>query len=383
MVRNRLNYIVYLLAIAGLFWSCGKDVVIQKDSVLDQYLNLPKTAYSYDLNVPDAQDDNFLRAQENLPQNLHITDDIATLGRVLFYDKSLSINGSISCASCHKQEFGFSDTAFRSSGHSGGKTRRHAMRITYARYRPTGVFFWDARAKTLEDQVLMPFLDSLEMGLSMEELIAKVQKQPYYSILFQNAFQSDSVTSTKIAASLAQFIRAMAWFDSKYDLGRSSHEQNESFSNFTDQENFGKSLFFNAQKGNCGGCHASEAFNMDVPRNNGLPSESQTSTDKGYEEVTGNALDRNKFIAPSLRNVSIAGPYMHDGRFNTLDEVIEHYNSHIQYSESLDNHLKASEPNQAVRLNLTETEKQAIVAFLETLIDEKMKNDIRFSDPFK
>ena len=122
---------------------------------------------------------------------------------------------------------------------------------------------------------------------------------------------------------------------------------------------------------------------MDVPRNNGLPSESQTTDDHGYEEVTGNPLDRNKFIAPSLRNASLSGPYMHDGRFKTLYEVVEHYSDNIQYSESLDNHLKSAIPNQAVRFNLTEEEKQAIVAFLETLVDDNIQTDIRFSNPFK
>ena len=360
-----------------------KDAVLDEDA-LSQHLNLPEKPFDYSSNqVPSFLDAALISQQDNTPANNVITDWGATLGRVLFYDKMLSQNNTVACASCHKQQFGFSDTARFSIGFEGGLTKRHSMGLANARFRSSSLFFWDGRATSLEDQVLQPIQDPLEMGLTLDELVSRVESQDYYNVLFRKAYGDDEVTTTRIANALAQFVRAIQSFESRFDQGRSKHKKNESFQNFTSEENLGKSLFYDLSKGNCGGCHYTDAFVMDVPRNNGIDVwESTADKDMGYEAATGDVNDRGKFIAPSLRNISIRPPYMHDGRFASLKEVIDHYSEGIQWSSTLDDHLKGTDPNMPVRFNLTDIEKNALVAFLKTLTDESLLDDKRFSDPF-
>ncbi len=352
--------------------------------MLQDYLNLPETPYDYSgIDVPSFLDRNHLFANVNNNPNNPTTDWGATLGRVLFYDVNLSENNTISCASCHKQSLGFSDDKQFSEGFLGGKTGRHSMGLANAQYRGSNLYFWDGRAKGIEEQVLMPIQDEVEMGMHLDTLVSKLGRIEYYPILFAKAFDSEEITYQKIAWALAQFVRSMQSFNSPYDQGRSMHHHDSAFSNYTSEENLGKTLFFDINKGNCGGCHATDAFITDVPRNNGLDVwETTNDKDIGYEKVTGSELDRGKFIAPSLRNIAIRPPYMHDGRFNTLMEVVNHYSDGIIWSNSLDPHLKAQNPNLPIRFNLTEVEKQALVAFMKTLTDEELRRDKRFSNPF-
>lgn len=360
-----------------------KDAVSDTDT-LSQHLNLPENPYNYSgIQIPSFLDASLLAQQDNTPANNMVSDWGATLGRVLFYDKLLSINNTTACASCHQQENAFSDADRFSSGFEGGLTNRHSMGLLNAKFRPSGLFFWDGRAPSLEEQVLQPIQDSLEMGLSLDELIHRIESQEYYEVLFRLAYGDKGITKTRIANALAQFLRSIQSFESRYDLGRSEYNRSDSFQNFTQEENLGKSLFFDLSRGNCGGCHYTDAFVMDVPRNNGIDVwESTTDKDLGYEATTGNVNDRGKFIAPSLRNIASRPPYMHDGRFSSLREVIDHYSDGIQWSSSLDDHLKAANPNAPVRFNLSDTEKNALVAFLNTLTDESILVDQRFSDPF-
>ena len=336
-------------------------------------------------------------ANDNMPLDNVTTDHGATLGRVLFYDKKLSANGTVACASCHDQEHGFADSEQFSLGFDGGRTRRHSMGIINARWYQTGKFFWDERASTLEDQVLMPFQDEVEMGLTLEQLVSIVKTQPYYSTLFTNAFGDSDVTTDRISKALAQFVRSIVSFNSKYDQGRAQvNNPREPFANFTAEENRGKLVFFNGngvQGGpNCAGCHATDVFLTPPPPpgpqpegatgafNNGL--DSISTDDRGIAETTGRQGDEGKFKSPALASIGVRPPYMHDGRFSTLEEVVEHYSTGVQAHPQLSNRLKTPEGN-PVRFNFSDADKAALVAFLHTLTDESLLNDVRFSDPFQ
>ena len=334
---------------------------------------------------------------DNTPSNKPITDEGATLGRVLFYDKKLSKNGSVACASCHLQEHGFSDPEVLSIGFEGELTRRHSMGLANARFYDIGKFFWDERAATLEDQVLMPFQDPVEMGLTLDELEQIASEQLYYPPLFEDAFGDESITRDRISKALAQFIRSIVSTSSKYDQARSEVQSpTANFPDFTQQENLGKNLFFfpqpldNGSSANCAGCHNSEALVGPIPNNpNGLTTFAKTNgldamstTDLGIGETTGNPNDIGKFKTPSLIIISVRPPYMHDGRFATLEEVIEHYSSGIQNHPNLIAPVVNSN-GEVGQFNFTPTEKDALIAFLNTLTDLEMLEDEKYSDPFK
>ncbi|MEM7359434.1 MAG: cytochrome c peroxidase [Pseudomonadota bacterium] len=332
---------------------------------------------------------------DNTPIDNPITNAGATLGRVLFYDKKLSANGTIACASCHVQEHGFSDPNTLSIGFEGGLTGRHSMGLANARFYSSGRFFWDERANSLEQQVLMPFQDPVEMGLSLAHLENIVSEQSYYSSLFEQAFGDVSVTSARIAKALAQFVRSLVSTSSKYDSSRSQVASPIiDFPGFTDQENLGKSLFFLPQDvrggntANCAGCHISEAFVGPVPlvpggttnaTINGL--DSQSVDDLGVFGTTGNSNDIGKFKAPSLSNIAIRPPYMHDGRFTNLNQVIDHYSTGIQNHPNLTSPLRGMD-GEPIQFNFSGQEKDALIAFLGTLTDYSMLADEKFSDPF-
>ncbi|MEZ9928632.1 cytochrome-c peroxidase [Vibrio breoganii] len=369
--------------------------------------NLPDEHFNYaELNLPQHLIDNDFPARfefqhaandfDNTPVDNVVTNAGATLGRVLFYDKKLSANGTISCASCHQAEHGFSDSATQSKGFDGELTRRHSMGLVNARFFFSGKFFWDERASSLEEQVLMPFQDPIEMGLILAELEEIVANQSYYPALFLDAFGDENVSSDRIARALAQFIRSLVSTTAKYDVARREVlSPIVDFPAFTEQENTGKDLFFlpreleDGTNVNCAGCHVTEAFLGPIPNdldqttthstNNGLDAE--TIDDQGIFETTGNRRDQGKFKAPSLRNIAVRAPFMHDGRFNSLEAVIEHYSTGIQAHPRLSEPLTDSEGN-PVRFNFTEQEKAALVAFLNTLTDDEMLNDEKFSDPF-
>jgi cytochrome c peroxidase len=251
------------------------------------------------------------------------------------------------------------------------------MGLSNARFYSNGHFFWDERADTLEDQVLIPIQDGVEMGLTLAALVEKISDDDFYPILFRQAFGDETITSDKISLSLSQFIRSMVSYESKYDAGLAqTNNRNVNFPNFTASENLGKDLFFsNATR--CSDCHDTNAFVADEPRNIGLDA---SITDLGVGGVTNNNNDRGEFKVASLRNIELTGPYMHDGRFETLEEVIEHYNSGVQDNGNLDNRLRNN--NGIRRLNLTNQEKQGLVDFLMTLTDNNFIADQKFSDPF-
>jgi cytochrome c peroxidase len=314
-------------------------------------------------------------AQDNMPATNVTTDAGATLGRTLFYDKRLSTNQTISCASCHQQAHGFSDPRRFSVGFDGSTGTRNGMSLSNARWYQRRHFFWDERANTLEDQVLMPIQNPIEMGMTIEALTNRLAAEPFYTNLFAVAFGSPGIDTNRISRALAQFVRSIISVESKYDTGVSN-----GFANFTPQESLGRQIFL-GQVGNatCAACHGTDNF---VPgpalNNNGLEF---PYVDRGVGAITGNPPDNGKFKVPSLRNIELTAPYMHDGRFSTLEEVVDFYSSGVVDNPNLSPPLR--NPNGTVRrLNLTTVQKAALVAFLKTLTDPNLATDPKFSDPF-
>ena len=351
-------------------------------STVANTLNLPATTYNYaNPTLPAHLLTQVIRAQDNTPANNPTTNAGATLGRVLFYDKRLSANQTVSCSSCHQAEHGFSDPAKFSTGFEGGLTGRNSMGLTNAKYYLRGHYFWDERANTLEDQTLMPIQNSVEMGMTLPVMTARLSAEGFYGELFTAAFGDPTITSNRVSRALSQFVRSIVSGNSKYDQGVPLN-----FSNFTQLENQGRAIF-TGPAGGCAACHGSDNF---VPGagifNNGLEN---PYTDKGLGEISGLASDEGFFKVPSLRNIELTAPYMHDGRFATLEQVVEFYNSGVVNHPNLSPSLRlppgppGSPPSPPRRLNLTENQKAALVAFLKTLTDRSVTTDPKFSDPFK
>lgn len=387
MPTKKTKVILSLVAsVTILIIACSKnETPISPDEAVAKYLNLPPTPFNYaNPTLPFYLASPQIERQINTPANNQVTDFGATLGRVLFYDKTLSKNRTVSCASCHKQQNAFSDFEILSKGFDGGLTRRNSMSLVNAKYYFNGKFFWDQRAATLEQQVLMPVQDLVEMGITLDELVKRVQEQPYYRSLFTQAFGNSTVTSDLISKALAQFVRSIISYQSKYDQGRSTFPPLQAllpdtpFPNFTTQENRGKAIFL-APIGGCIPCHGSETFIAPDVKNNGLDA---TITDPGYGAVSNIPATRGLFKVTSLRNVELTAPYMHDGRFSTLEQVVEHYNSGVKAHPNLAFELRS--PNGQPRLmNLSVDDKAALVAFLKTLTDTNVTMDVKYSNPFR
>jgi cytochrome c peroxidase len=389
----KINFIRTILALLvfGAAVSCQKETLSTEFSTpADPNMRLaaltptlPTTPFNYaSVTLPAHLNTPQVRNQINTPNNNPVTDQGAALGRVLFYDKSLSFNNTTACASCHQQANSFSDPAKFSKGFVGGLTTRNSMSLLNAVYYPNGRFFWDERAASAEAQASRPIVHPVEMGMTMPSVVAKLKTLAYYPGLFQNAYGSPTIDSARIVRSLAQFIRSMVSYRTKYDTGRTALTNNQNpgntnFANFTAEENQGKQLFFN--QGNCSTCHVSETFSAPGARNNGLD---LVFTDNGVGANTGNPTQNGLFKVPSLRGIEKSAPYMHDGRFATLEQVVEHYNSQVKPHVNLSPQLRG--PNgQPRRLNLTPAQKNALVAFMKTLTDTGIAADAKFSDPFK
>jgi cytochrome c peroxidase len=348
-------------------------------------LNLPSTPFNYaNIALPVYLNTGNILAQINTPPNNPITNDGATLGRVLFYDKNLSLNNSISCASCHKQQNAFSDNVRLSLGFNGGNTGRNSMTLVNARYYPNGMFFWDQRATTLEMQTLMPIQDHVEMGMTLAQLEVRLRGLAYYPPLFTRAFGNDLISSDRVSRALSQFVRSIVSYQSKYDAGRANFvaqpppPPNAVFPNFTPQENRGKEIFL-SPLGGCSPCHGSETFTAPSEKNNGLD---MMTIDRGFGGVTNNPVNDAQFKATTLRNVELTAPYMHDGRFNTLEEVVEHYSTGVKNHPTLSPQLRLLN-GQPRNINLSPADKAALVAFLKTLTDQNLVSDVKYSNPFK
>jgi cytochrome c peroxidase len=339
-------------------------------------LRLPDEPYRYaELNLPVHFTKGEVRGFDSTPTDNPVTDAGATLGRALFYDTRLSANNSVSCASCHVQKNAFADPNRLSKGFSGKQTDRHAMGLANLRFARRARFFWDERAGSLEEAVLLPIQSQLEMGQDLSRLPEILAREKPYPELFRKAFGDDRITPNRIARALAQFLRSMVSYQSKYDAGRAKAASvRDDFANFTVQENRGKALFVH----HCSSCHlpAQDAhFGTLAPSNNGLDPDLK-NLDGGVGDITLIPPDFGKFKSPSLRNVEVTAPYMHDGRFATLEAVIDHYSTGVRPHPNLAPQLQRP-------LRFTASEKAALIAFLKTLTDPHFLKDPKFADPFR
>jgi cytochrome c peroxidase len=310
-----------------------------------------------------------VRFTDNSTLENPITNPGATLGRVLFYDVRLSVNDRVACASCHQQALGFGDTVRFSPGFDGRRPARRTMALANARFYEYGRFFWDERASSLEAQILHPIQDTLEMGMELEALAHKLGATPYYPALFTAAFRSPDVTSDRIALALAQFVRALVSAGSRFDAVFATGGA-PNYSLLSEKELEGMRIFNDASGAGCVNCHRTIAHVADQANNIGLD---VASADTG--------AGGGRFKPPSLRNVAVRPPYMHDGRFATLHEVVEFYDSGISDNPGLDPRLQDSDGSPR-RLHLTLAQRDALVAFLNTLTDPGFLRAERFSDPF-
>lgn len=379
-----MRKVVYIILTAlGFLVACAKESTIPESRVPI----LPLETLRYDSVAGDVSFDPW--------DNFVVDNNKATLGRVLFYETQLSKNNRVSCGSCHKQAFGFADNVAKSIGFDNGLTKRNSQAILNAGLQE--FFFHDLRESHLENMVLMPIADHVEMGLENKEyMVAKVEALPYYKSLFLQAFGSETVTAEKISDGLVHFIRSMISVNSKWDIGNAT-----GFANFSPEELHGKNLYF--IKFPCSSCHGGDNLmgGMSAAENVGL--------DKWYGDLGEHGMDpvlnvpkNGWFKVPSLRNVEVTGPYMHDGRFNTLEEVVEFYNSGIQRHPQLSFMLRRGNNGgffdlaefdsdivenietgiHPLRMGMTQEEKKALVAFMKTFTDWGFLNDNRFSDPF-
>jgi cytochrome c peroxidase len=391
----------FLVAVSATLMSCEENIPLQNANEVPrlntQYvyskLELPVGISSNNNNffsdVINTKEQNDIIAVKFPPvqpvQEVKITDDGARLGRVLFYDKKLSINNAISCGSCHDQRKAFSDGQATSLGFKGARTNRSSMAIINPIVQNN--LFWDSRSQSILDLTLQPIQNHIEMGMEdLNYLEEKLYKTSYYRPLFKKAFGSETISKELIANAMSQFIGSITSANSRFDA---ELRLTSSTSSFTSLEKHGRNLFFGS-KAKCSGCHS--GANLSAP--DGEFDEYGGGSSKGGENLRGttnigldliskdNGKKDGSFKIPSLRNIAVTAPYMHDGRFNTLEQVMDHYISGIKANANLDPKFKDSKGNPK-GLDLSDYDKKAIIAFLNTLTDYKFLNDPKYSDPFK
>ena len=359
---------IYFISLALLF-SCCED---NPDITSEELLKITFNPVNYEVLVP-----------EHFPPIPDIEDNPMTvdgvnLGKHLFYDPILSKDSTMSCATCHLQVGSFTDNVPTSPGVEGMNGKRSSMSIINVAYMNRGLF-WDGRAETLEDQALLPVEDPLELNAVWEDIEADLRDHQSYPAMFRKAFgisHENQITRDLAVKAISQFERTViSTGNSKFD----QVQRGEAF--FTDEELSGFEMFFDSAAdqpdAECGHCHNVPFFFTNEYFNNGIDSAATLDDfeDKGRGEITGNAIDNGKFRAPGLRNIEFSAPYMHDGRFETLEEVLAHYNSGGHPSPNKDILIRD--------LNLKNNQVQDIIAFLKTLSDTTLLNDPKFSSPFE
>lgn len=365
---NKYNLLAIFLLLVCITFSCSDDPVMDTP---EEEIVQDTTAYNLTYGALPSPD---------LPTDNTLTEQGVQLGRMLFYEKLLSKDGSQSCASCHRQEHAFTDTTRFSLGVESLPGKRQAMSVFNMAWN-SNEFFWDGRAHLLRDQAILPIQDELEMDETLENVLGKLADEKVYRDQFTRVYGDDDITVDKMALAMEQFMLSIVSYDSKYDKWKAGEAE------LTESEERGRVLyeteynpFFPEFSGaDCAHCHGGSNFENDLYMNNGLDPEGSFD-DIGREEVTNNPMDRARFKVPSLRNIELTAPYMHDGRFSTLEEVVDHYNEGIHTSPSLDQALLATSET---GLFLTDQDKVDLVNFLKTLTDESMISDERYSDPFE
>lgn len=305
------------------------------------------------------------------------TNEGVNLGRFLFYDSILSIDYSMTCASCHQQNHAFSDAPNQFSvGVNGDSLSRNTMPLYNLAWYPS--FFWDGKAKTIEEQVFFPVKSHLEMNLDWGVAENRIRKSTLYKPLFKLAFGNQKIDSNLIAKAIAQFERTLISSSSKFDdiLNGNGY--------LTEDEYKGYGLVNDQTKGGCLHCHITDGNGLGTNQkfsNNGLDPyfEEEDYTDKGKAKITGLKSDIGKFKIPSLRNLSYTSPYMHDGRFTTLKQVLDFYSEGVNHSLNVDSKMEFSKQGGN---HLSEIEKNNIILFLLTLNDSLFISDKKFSNPF-
>ena len=402
MQQKKIFIISIMLLIVFAFQFCSKnDTIVVATVVVDPYAAI-KVAFGTNIdpanltNYANQTRPAYIGGKDNTGGN-GITNPKATLGRVLFYDKNLSIDNSISCSSCHKQQFAFGDTAIAGKGVAAGVTARHSMRLINSRYAVETKFFWDERAASLEIQTTTPVKDHAEMGFSglsgrpaIATLLTKLQALGYYNELFKFVYGDVNVTEARMQECMAQFVRSIQSFDAKYDAGRVRvANDGQPFPNFTAQENQGKQLFLTAPVfdatgtrisggAGCNACHNAPEFDIDPnTRNNGI-----------IASIANTGIDITVTRGPSLRDITNTagienGPLMHTGNLATLQNVIGHYGN-INVAPGNTNLDARLRPNgQGQKLNFTAQEVNSLIAFLKTLSGTNVYADVKWGNPFR
>ncbi len=315
-----------------------------------------------------------------IPVDNSLTVQGVELGRRLFYDKRLSGDNSLSCGGCHFPETGFSDPSRYSKGIDGLEGNRNSMALVNLGYQK--FFFWDGRAKSLEEQILEPVPNPIEMHQSWKDATLKIAADESYRKEFHAAFGTDEIDEYAISKAIAQFLRTMISGESKYDVLYKqvngftlSPEDQSIYAQITLEEKAGYDLFLSLNGGDCVHCHTGPLMQLNIFANNGLDA---TFADLGKGGVTGLAQDMGHFKVPSLRNIAQTAPYMHDGRFQTLDEVLEHYSSGIQMSPTISPTIEFASQG---GVQMDAQEKALIKAFLLTLTDENFLKNPKFAPP--
>jgi cytochrome c peroxidase len=315
-----------------------------------------------------------------IPADNPLTIEGVELGRFLFYEKRLSGDNSISCASCHFPEHGFSDPRQFSVGILGLQGNRQSMALINLGWED--FFFWDGRATTLEQQILEPVPNPIEMHQSWKQAVAKLNQDQKYRNRFFRAFGEEGIDSTRAAKAIAQFLRTLISAESKYDVmykfenGISLKTSEIPILQSVEPEEWaGYDLFKSLDGADCFHCHNGPLMRVKRFSNNGLDA---NFADLGRALVTKNANDNGKFKVPTLRNIALTAPYMHDGRFATLDEVIDHYSHQIQISPTIDPLIEFSGQG---GVQLDAQEKFLLKKFLLTMTDMNFVNNPKFKDP--
>lgn len=358
-----MKYLFVIFCIVAIFISCRKD-------------KIGYTPTPYELEIPSHFPSMII------PENNPMTKEGVSLGRMLFYEERLSGDNSMSCATCHAPENSFADPNQLSTGIDGIAGTRNSMALINLGWQK--FFFWDGRAKSLEEQILEPIPNPLEMHQKWKDAVSKLQQDVEYRNMFYKAFGEEGIDSVKVSKAIAQFIRTMISGSSKYDvmykfensLPLNSVDQSI-LSSISPEDWAGYDLFKSLNGADCLHCHSGILMHINKFSNNGLDA---TFTDQGRGAITGSPNDMGRFKIPTLRNIALTAPYMHDGRFGTLDEVIEHYSSELVSSPTIDplmEHLSSG------GVQLDSQEKYLLKKFLMTLTDYSFINNPEFQDPKK
>jgi cytochrome c peroxidase len=362
MVKKVILSIV-LLALAIGFKSCQKDPKLLDETSLTPYIIQTKAGF------PPLR----------LPSNNPLTEEGVLLGRMLFYDPLLSLDSTISCNSCHFQNRAFAQSTRFSKGIRGQLSPRNSMPLFNLMWQNR--FFWDGRALSLSEQILIPIQAHDEMDMNFYDLSIRLKKSERYAPLFKKVFNTSEISPVEITKALEQFMVSIVSFNSKIDqlFGRTDTL------NVIDASALrGLNLFMKPVEdggADCFHCHSNIPFFGNTSLNGSMANNGLSSvfTDKGLGRITGKPTDEGKFKIPSLRNVELTAPYMHDGRFATLEDVIDFYSDGMNFdSPNLDINISAHD----AQLNLSQQEKEDLIAFLKSLTDTEFINNPKYKNPF-